>query len=330
MLRIFKGTSPGVIALMALTLAVFWTGAFIHPQSPSSGSQDAGPMPLYGVMVYLIGNIPAAGTIFSFIICILVLFLLVNFNTSQFFIHERTFLPATLYILFSGLLPQCRGLNPALPAVVFLMLAIRRIMDSYRKPGIAYNFFDAGVLIGIGTLFYANLVWFGILAIVGIVIIRTGNLKEIVVSVMGLITPLIITTGLYYVLGRDLTSLFHDIKQNLFGEAEGYLFSRLSVTAIIFSGLTLIVSVAFLARGINSKKIKARKTFSILLWAFFVSLVLYFALPSVSVEMIWITAMPASYLLAHYFIFARRKIFPEIIFTGFLLLILLIQVIDIF
>ncbi len=330
MLRIFKGTSPGVIALMALTLAVLWTGAFIHPQSPFIGTQGAGPMPLYGIIVSLIGNIPAAGTIFSFLICILILFLLVNFNTSQFFIHERTFLPATLYILFTGLFPQCRGLNPALPAVVFLMLAIRRIMDSYRKPGIAYNFFDAGVLIGIGSLFYANLVWLGILAIVGIVIIRTGNVKEIAVSILGLITPLAVTAGLYYVLGRDLISLFHDIKQNLFGGAEDYLFSRVSVLAIIFAGLALIVSIAFLVRGINSKKIKARKTFSILMWAFAVSLLLYFALPSVSVEMIWITAMPSSYILAHFLIFARRKIFPEMIFTGFFLLIVLIQVVDIF
>ncbi len=58
----------------------------------------------------------------------------------------------------------------------------------------------------------------------------------------------------------------------------------------------------------NSKKIKARKTFSVLLWGFFISLIIYFALPSVSVEMIWITAMPASYILAHYFVFAKKKI----------------------
>lgn len=330
MLRIFKGTSPGVIAMIALTLIIFWTGAFIRPPSPFTGSQGAGPMPLYGIIVNLIGDIPEAGTIFSFFICILVMFLLVNFNTSQFFIHERTFLPATLYILFTSLFPQTRGLNPALPAVVFLILAIRRIIDSYRKPGIAYNFFDAGILIGIGSLFYADLVWFGILAIVGTIIIRTGNVKEIIVSILGLMTPLAVTAGIYYVLGMDLKSLFHVLQENLFIKSGDYLFSRFSIAGIIFSGMALVISIAFLVKGINSKKIKARKTFSILLWAFSVSLLLYFALPSVSVEMIWITAMPSSYILAHYFVFARRKIFPEIIFTGFFLLVLLIQVFDIF
>jgi hypothetical protein len=82
--------------------------------------------------------------------------------------------------------------------------------------------------------------------------------------------------------------------------------------------------------GINSKKIKTRKTFSILLWSFFISLIVYFALPSVSVEIIWITAMPASYFLAHYFVFVRKKLVPEIIFSGFLILVLLVQAFHIF
>ncbi len=84
-------------------------------------------------------------------------------------------------------------LNPAIFGAMFLMLAIRRIMDAYRDPGIAYNFFDAGILIGIGSLFYANLIWFGLLIIIGIALLRTGNIKEIAISVIGLITPYILT-----------------------------------------------------------------------------------------------------------------------------------------
>jgi len=315
--------------LMALTLSVLWISAFIDPQVSSAAIFDTSPMPLYNVLKFLIGKSPVAGVIFSFVILSLILFLLVNFNTSQFFINERTFLPATLYILFSALFFHCQAFNPVLPGVVFLMLAIRRIMDSYRKPDIAYNFFDAGILISIGSLFYADMIWFGILVIVGIAVIRTGNIMEIGIAILGLITPYIILTGLYYVLGKDLTLFYSGIRQNLFGESSGYIISRLTLVAIIYSGLMLILSIVFLLRGMNSKKIKARKTFSVLLWGFFVSLIIYFALPSVSFEMIWITAVPASYILAHYFVFAKKKILPEIIFSGFFLLILLVQVFNI-
>ena len=75
-------------------------------------------------------------------------------------------------------------------------------MEAYRIQGIAYNFFDAGILIGIGSLFYANLIWFGLLVIIGIALLRTGNIKEIAISFIGLLTPYIMTFGIYYVLGK--------------------------------------------------------------------------------------------------------------------------------
>ena len=100
------------------------------------------------------------------------------------------------------------------------MLAIMRIMDGYRIQGIAYNFFDAGILISTGSLFYANLIWFGLLVIIGIALLRTGNIKEIAISVLGLVTPYILTFGIYYVLGKDLKNYLSLIEYNLFGKAD--------------------------------------------------------------------------------------------------------------
>ncbi|MCU0461464.1 MAG: DUF6427 family protein [Bacteroidales bacterium] len=325
MLRIFKGTGPGVILLIIMALAAMWISAFLEPRLPSPAIYEIRPMPLYSVLKMLVGQNPVPGVIISFVILSFMMFLMVHFNTTVFFINERTFLPAILYLLLSSLFPQYQVLNPVLPSVVFLMLAVMRILDSYRKPGIAYNFFDAGLMIGIGSLFYANLIWFGLLVFIGIAILRTGNIKEIAVGVLGLATPFLLTTGLYYVLGNDLALFMEDIGENMFGYSAIYDFSRLTITAIILIGLAVIVSIAHLFMGINSKKIKARKAFSILLWGFFISLILYFALPSMSVEIIWITAVPASYFLAHYFVFVRKKLIPEIIFSALFVLVMLLQ-----
>jgi hypothetical protein len=76
----------------------------------------------------------------------------------------------------------------------------------------------------------------------------------------------------------------------------------------------------------NKKKIQARKTFSLLIWLFIISIAVYFLLPSVSVEIVWITGIPISYFLAHYFEFFRKKLVTEIIFSLFFLLIILIQI----
>ena len=72
------------------------------------------------------------------------------------------------------------------------------------------------------------------------------------------------------------------------------------------------MSIAYLFTLLNTKKIKSRKTFSLLIWTFLISVAVYFIMPSVSVEIIWITAIPASYFLTHYFVFMKKKLMPEI------------------
>jgi hypothetical protein len=327
--KIFRGTSPGVIIFIGITSAALWICAFLDPQMPGSAVYEVSPMPLYGIIKFMIGPNPLAGVIFSFLVLSLMLFLLVNFNTTLFFINERTFLPAVVYLLFTALFPQNQGLNPVLPASVFLMLALSRIMDAYRKPGTAYNFFDAGILISTGSLFYANMIWFGLLVIIGIALLRTGDIREIAVSIIGLAAPYIITIALYYIIGKDLPGFFTDFKSNVFSETVKFNYGILMIIALIYSGLMMLISLGFLFSAMNSKKIKSRKTFFLLLWGFAISLALYFFLPSVSVEMIWITGIPASYFLVHYFIFSRKKLVNEIIFSGLFLLIILIQVFQI-
>jgi uncharacterized membrane protein YuzA (DUF378 family) len=240
--------------------------------------------------------------------------------------NERTFLPALIYILLSGLFPQYQLLNPAIFAAFFLMLAIRRIMETYRVPGTAYNFFDAGILIGIGSLFYASLIWFGLLIIIGIALLRTWNIKEIAISVVGLATPYILTFGVYYVLGKDLNRLLSLLEYNLFSKTAIYAVTRLTAVALILIGLATLVAFIYLLKSMNTKKIKSRKTFSLLLWAFFISMAIYIILPSVSVEIVWLTGIPASYVLAHYFVFVKKKLVPEIFFSVLFILIVLIQI----
>jgi len=203
---------------------------------------------------------------------------------------------------------------------------MRRIMDAYRKNGTAYNFFDASLLIGIGSLIYANLIWFGILTIIGIALLRTGNVKEILLAILGLITPPAITAGIYYVTGRDMMNLVNIARENLFGEAGSYYFSRVTVSGLVVIGLITMISIFYLLTVMNGKKIKSRKTFSLLIWSFLISVVVYFVIAGVSVEMIYISAIPLSYFLTHYFVFIKKKIVPEIFFTALIIIIGVIQV----
>jgi hypothetical protein len=164
------------------------------------------------------------------------------------------------------------------------------------------------------------------LVIIGIALLRTGNLKEIVISILGLLTPYLITIGLYYVAGKDLRVLLQLVENNLFTRSTFYPFPRLTIVALIFTGLLVLISLIQLIQHMNTKKIKSRKTFSLLIWTFLISIIAYFALRSVSVEIVWLTSIPVSYFLTHYFVFVKKKLVPEILFTVFFVFILFIQI----
>lgn len=325
-LRTFKGIGPGVIFLIIITLIAVWISAILNQRLHLRFIYESDPMPLYGVLKLLIHNSHVLGVIVSFLLVSIMAFLLVSFNTTVFFISERTFLPALFYVLLGGLFPDHQLMNPVLPASIFLMLGIIRIMDAYHITGTAYNYFDAGLLISTGSLFYANLLWFGVLVIIGIALLRTGNFKEIFISIFGLLTPYLITFGVYYVIGRDPLALIKLIGANLFVKALYYPFPVITIIALLFIGVLVFLSVADLVNVMNTKKIKSRKTFSLMFWIFLISLIVYFVLPSASVEIVWVISIPLSYFLTHYFVFAKKKLVPGIFFALLFIFILLIQI----
>ncbi len=325
-LRRFKGTGPEVIALIFIVTVLVWISPILNPASPSSPGFDVEPMPLFGLLAGITGQNQIVGLLFTILLVLLIAFLLVNFNTSGFFISERTFLPALFYILFSGLFPTEQILNPALPAAIFLILAVRKIMDSYKIQRTAYSFFDAGLLISTGSLFYAGFIWFGLLLIIGIVILRTGNVREIIISLLGLITPWFITFGLYYVTDNDPGSLLSAIKYNFSVPVQDIRLTGVEIAALTGLGIILVISILFLFSVMNTKKIKSRKTFSLLMWAFVISAGMYLFIKGVSVEIFWLAGVPASYLLSHYFVFSKQRLIPEILFSLLFVLVALMQI----
>ena len=329
MLRKFREVTPDVIIIIVFVSILVWTGAFLHPHLPSALNFDQNPMPLFGLLLSVTSFNAILSVVFVFLLVLLTSFLLVNFNTSVFFISERTFLPALIFILFSGLFPSQQIMNPVLPAAVFLILSIHRIIDAYKAQGTAYSLYDAGFLISAGSLFYANFIWFGVLLIIGIALLRTGNPREMIISFLGLATPWFLVFGFYYITGKDLNDFLFLIKYNLFEKETSYVLSRVNISVLIITGIILVVSLANLLSVISTKKIRSRKTFILFIWTLLTAIGILIFSRTVSYEIFWLAGIPASYFLSHYFVFAgRKKIIPEIYFLILFLEIALMQIIQ--
>lgn len=328
LLRIFRKTDPFVIFLIVAAVILLWLKPLLNPGIPAASLHDTSPMPLYALLKTITGTSHIAGTAAVMAMLLLMAYMLVSFNTSVIFIEERTFLPAVIYILLVSFFNEYQTLNPVLPASLFLIVALRKIMNTHRVQGIAYDLFDAGFLISAGSLFYANFIVFGILLIAGILLLRSAGIRELLLGLIGMVTPWALITAFYYVSGKKPFEALALLSINMQADMPDHDPKMLETAAIIFMTLVVGISILHLLSVINTRKIRSRKTFFLLLCVLLISVTLFLASPSVSYDMVWIAGIPESYFLSHYFLFLRRKIVSEVIFTLLFLTVVMMNILN--
>ena len=302
-----------------------WLNAFLNP-GDSNFYFNEHPMPLYGVLSNLVSPVSILGTLITMIIWIIHGLLLVRLNTKFFFINERTYLPATIFILFGCFIADLQSLNPVIISSIFLLLAIERLIDSYRNTNISFSSFDAGLLIGTGTLFYLNLGFFVLLIWIGLLILRPVNWREWVVPILGFCTPVFIIAAIYYLINGDLSLFIGIIRDNLVPFK--YDITQFHYYFLGYLALLVVFASFQILRDIITKKIKSRKIFLIFWWIFSISVIVFFFVPWVSFEIFLFGFAPLSFLLHNYYLNIRVKWFGElsfILFAGGLILILFID-----
>ena len=322
--KFYRGTGPGTILLIVFTGILAWLQPFIN-RVDYTDFASAAPMPLARLLQNLLSGNPVPGLILAFILILVTGFYLAGFNTRLFFITERTLLPASFYIILTGFFPETQLFNPVIPATLLLIVAFDRVMASYRKSGTAYNLFDASLLIGIASMLYFNVIWFYIIVLAGIALLRTFDLKELAVSVLGLATPYIALYAGYYIAGLDLTSFTDIIVENIIIKNVSPSWSPLLIIAGSVNLMILIVSLIHLISVFNKKKIRSRKTFSLLLWIMVITVVIYLIIPGVSTEVVYILFVPYAYLASHYIVFSKNKKIANVLFAILFLSVLVIQ-----
>jgi hypothetical protein len=193
-------------------------------------------------------------------------------------------------------------------------------MDAYRKNGTAFCFFDASLLIGTGMLFYANLVWYGLILIVGVIILRGYNIKEIILSIAGLMVPSLLLAGYLYVFNSDPGVILQRFISNISVRQAETEIPVIKMIIISLCLLILLYALLSLLPRINSMKIKSGKLFILLVWTLFVSVVMVIYSPDSVFDIVYFGGIPAGYIITNQILNNKRKIFNEIILVTLLLL----------
>jgi hypothetical protein len=191
MIRFFRGSGAGPVFLLMLAASALWIGYIIRPPQLNLAA-DSLQMPLWALITQALAGSPSLAVIVSFTLLLAVAIIMIRFNTAIFFIPHRTVLPALIYILLYSVFPGEMIMNPALPASLLIVAGIWRMITSYRVNGMTFKFFDAALLISSAGLLYAGAVWFVLLVVIGALILRSPDMRELALALVGALLPWIV------------------------------------------------------------------------------------------------------------------------------------------
>jgi hypothetical protein len=312
--QFFKSNNASAYIFIPLIAIALWVFGYIHPV-------DIPPikhaMPLYELVVRPFSTGWLNITI-ALILVIAEAFLLNQIVNQNEVLTRPSFLPALLYIIFMSSNKAMLVLHPLIFSNFFLLLAINRLLDSYRKDKAYSQFFDAGFLIAIATLFYfPSIVFFPLLGS-ALIILRPFNWREWIISFTGSFIPYLLIGTVYFL--RDSLDyllvdkmLFYFSKQLHFGTLSNSFYFTNSIQLGI-----LILAGARLFTGLNSGPQKTKKGIVLLIWFLLAGIASIAITQEVSTSCFAALAISASVFYAHYFMNLKRSWLAEVLFLLFL------------
>lgn len=324
MLKYFKSYSSSLIIVLPLIGLALWGSTYYYQQS-AIFSYDGYQMPLYALLIKFIGGAPFWSMIISLVVILLTALLLVMLNTRYIIIPERTYLPAVLFTLISGGLAALHGPHPVIFGSLFLLFAIYKIFGSYKATKLSYNFFEAGFLLGVGSLFYLPIAGFFIITWISLAILNRHYWREWIFPLLGFIATYILVLSYYYLytdnLYAFLTGMLDGLTENnMLAYPEKYYYIFLGV--LLFC---IIIGSYFMLSVFQTLKIHARKYYLVFFWLFILSIGMYILIPSAGVELLVPATLSVSYLLTKYYISCRSKWLCHLTFYMLLAALVFVQ-----
>lgn len=103
--------------------------------------------------------------------------------------HEKTYVPALLYICAINLSFDFMTLSPVLMALTFLLLVLRNIFRLDDK-AVDQEIFKTGLYLGIATLFYLPSIFFLVMTLLGFALFKTSSIRYLLIVIYGYVLVL--------------------------------------------------------------------------------------------------------------------------------------------
>lgn len=317
---IFRVNRPFTPILLIILAVLLWLDGFIfHANVLLPETYSA---PLYGPIARLFNQYTLLGVLLSFVFMMLQAFMLNRIITDKNLTERNSFLPALMYIVFMSAYIGFMGLQPALFANFFLILALDKIFEVFSEEAVHVEIFNVGFFIALAGLFYLPALLIFLLLIVSLILYFVFGLRSLMAAIMGFVVPFIFTFLYYF--WFDRTEEWLQIYTEMWDIGGGLpedltAFGWISLVLFLLLGL---ISVLKLYVGIlPDRPVRIRKRFQVLLAYLFIAVLPVFIIILENVNWQMILLLPFSVILAGFFQENKNNRVNNIIFLIIILAI---------
>lgn len=293
MLSFFRTNQLFLNVLLLIYLAIMRASTFIHP---------AGSVPLdHGIMTNWVYSVFTPLSMSSSILAFLLIFVqatLINLTIARFRVAtDVSLLPGVFYCLFTSLMPDFLPLSSILLGNTFLILALYNLFDTFKNNFVAGRIFDAGLWLGVASLFHFSYIFLVFWGIIGLSILRGIRFKEFSMFFIGLIVPIFLFS-VYCFWSNNLPALGEHFTENIgiisvIRHNTSDIYVKIGITSLLLA-LTLVASSQFFSR----RNMAAQKYISMLYWLMLICGLTTLIQPGIDLNQLLIISVPISILLS--------------------------------
>ena len=324
-LKFLQGGRPVQILVLLVFAVLFWLKYLILPQ-PVQMSFEESPMPLFQLVSRLLEGQEFLSKAIALSLLVINALLLSRLNMKFIVLKSRTYLPSFIFLLVASSFLPLQCLNPVVFTSIFMLFAIEAIMGTFKKEGLAYEYFLASFLVSMGSLFYARGAYLMIIIWIGLSLFRNIRWREWIFTIIGFLLPYLFLFSWYYMTGQELFPRWQEMIINFLPDHDFSHFNRYYVLFYAFLALLILLASRKMISNYQSLKIYVRKFYRLYFWIFAVTLIVYFSLYSRSVELVYFSGFAIAYILSYYFFNLRSKLIGEILFgllfAGYVMLLI--------
>lgn len=319
LLKLFKQSYFAQIAFLFLLALLIWLPAFLKPYPLITSESNLFTRFLFK-QAFLDTSLLSVGLGFGLLLALA--FFLSFIFSSHSLTHRNSFLAGFLFVLFLSRSPGHLGLNPALISLLFLLLALKKLLENF-KSARSYNLlFTASLLFSFASLFTPSVLLLFPIIWINLAIFQSFNWRSIPISLVGLLTP-------YFYIG--IGYLMFDKSALFFELIEAIVISTIQIPKLpelhdtielIVAALLLFIASTYTLSRIGNQVISIRKKTTFMFWFLGLSILLSFiSIDSSSREIVFI---PFSAILGYYFSVVNRQFWANL-FISLILISILIQ-----